>query len=130
MLHFLIRLKECSAFLQVASVVTLSSSHMLPIVISETLAHPFSFYLQTSVFQGIRYQGELYGLINEFKGAERLKAYQRACEWVERGMTVIITASGEHYAIWMSLRSPACFPILISQKSSAIADQLVYATDA
>lgn len=107
-------------------------ANMLPIVISETLAHPFSFYLQASVFQGIRYQGELYGLIAEFKVAERLKAYQRACEWVERGTTVIITASGEHYAIWMSLRSPACLPILMSRQSSAsaIAEQPVYAADA
>ncbi len=103
---------------------------MLPIVISETLAHPFSFYLQASVFQGIRYQGELYGLVSEFKVAERLKAYQRACEWVERGMTVVITASGEHYAIWMSLRSPACFPMLMKQQASAIAEQPVYAADA
>ncbi len=103
---------------------------MLPIVISETLAHPFSFYLQASVFQGIRYQGELYGLISEFHVAERLKAYQRACEWVERGMTVIMTASSEHYAIWMSLRSPDCFPLLTNQKAAAIAAQPAYAADA
>jgi|SRR6476469_2811052 hypothetical protein len=78
---------------------------MLPIVVNEELVHRFNFYLHASVKQGMRHQGELYGLVHEFSLNARLNAYQKACELVEQGLPVIMTASTWGYTVWVSLRS-------------------------
>ena len=78
---------------------------MLPIVVNEELVHRFNFYLNASVRQGMRHQGDLYGLAHDFSLSARLSAYQRACELVEEGVPVIVTASALGYAVWVSLRS-------------------------
>ena len=80
---------------------------MLPIVVNEELVHRFNFYLNASVQQGMRHQGELYGLVHDFSLNARLTAYQKACELVEQGIPVIVTASALGYAVWVSLRSLA-----------------------
>ncbi|MEP0869554.1 hypothetical protein NDA01_07055 [Trichocoleus desertorum AS-A10] len=78
---------------------------MLPIVVNEELVHRFNFYLHTSVKQGMRHQDELYALAQEFSQTARLTAYQKACELVEQGVPVVVTASSVGYAVWVSLRS-------------------------
>lgn len=80
---------------------------MLPIVVNEELVHRFNFYLNASVQQGMRHQNELYGLVHDFSLHARLTAYQKACELVEQGVPVIVTASALGYTIWVSLRSLA-----------------------
>lgn len=88
---------------------------MLPIVINEELVHRFNFYLNASIKQGMRHQDELYGLVHDFSSNARLTAYQKACELVEQGVPVIVTASALGYAVWVSLRSQA----QIQEKSAA-----------
>ncbi|MBW4519887.1 MAG: hypothetical protein KME16_09350 [Scytolyngbya sp. HA4215-MV1] len=79
---------------------------MLPILIAEQLVHPFKFCLEVQVCQGMRYDSEIYGLVTEFAPKDRLKAYQKACELNEQGLSVVATASPQRYAIWLNLRLP------------------------
>ncbi|MDX2097473.1 MAG: hypothetical protein SFW36_06820 [Leptolyngbyaceae cyanobacterium bins.59] len=78
---------------------------MLPILLNEQFVHFFKFYLNQQLQQGMRYRTELYCLVSEFDRTDRNKAYQRACELAEQGISVVMTASHFKYAIWKSLKS-------------------------
>lgn len=80
---------------------------MLPVVLSENVVNLFKFYMDGSIREGMWYNNELYGLARQLSGSHRLKGYQMACELAEQGTPVVVTASDDRYAIWISLRAPA-----------------------
>ncbi|HEY9860817.1 MAG TPA: hypothetical protein V6D16_15020 [Candidatus Obscuribacterales bacterium] len=97
---------------------------MLPIVVNEELVHRFNFYLNASVRQGMRHQDDLYGLVHDFSLNARLSAYQKACELVEQGVPVIVTASALGYAVWVSLRSLTQFAEKSANQPSPVVSRL------
>lgn len=95
---------------------------MLPVVLSENVVNLFKFYMDGSICEGMRYNGELYGLAREFSGSHRLKGYQIACELAEQGTPVVVTAADDRYAIWISLRAPAYARSAIASRDLPIAN--------
>ncbi|MDX2097430.1 MAG: hypothetical protein SFW36_06600 [Leptolyngbyaceae cyanobacterium bins.59] len=78
---------------------------MIPSVISEQLVCSFVFYHAQDLRRGIRYRGELYEFVREFKVDDRLLAYRIICELANQGNEMLITVSQTHYTGWINLRS-------------------------
>ncbi|MGK7902889.1 MAG: hypothetical protein AB4352_16060 [Hormoscilla sp.] len=95
---------------------------MLPVVLSENLVNLFKFYMDGSIREGMWYDNELYGLAREFPESHRLKGYQIACELAEQGTPVVITASDDRYATWISLRAAAYSQSSIASRKLSIAN--------
>ena len=89
---------------------TASAAIALPTfpTVPEDCVSPFVFYLNDQLHQGIRYAGELYGLVDEFRIHQRLAAYQSVSELIEQGNDVLMTVSAAYYRSWINLRSPDC----------------------
>ena len=77
---------------------------MLPKVLNEKQVHPFKFYLEGEVQQGMRHDGLLYALVSTFSLKERLKAYDLATRLAESECRAVVTVSNQ-YSIWIPLTS-------------------------
>ncbi len=77
---------------------------MLPKVLNEKQVHPFKFYLEGEVQQGMRHDGLLYALVSTFSLKERLKAYDLATQLAESDCRAVVTVS-DRYSIWIPLTS-------------------------
>lgn len=78
---------------------------MLPTLIGEQNAHLFSFYLDRSVRQGLRYGLGLYGWVYSFPIGDRLAAFDLAAELGALGNQTVITVSQNSYKVWIELTS-------------------------
>jgi hypothetical protein len=76
-----------------------------PMVIDECLISCFKYW-DGSVKQGMRYNQELYGLLQTYEADERLQAYTVAYNQAEQGNLICITVSKTSYRLWLGLRSP------------------------
>ncbi|KGF72419.1 hypothetical protein DO97_08500 [Neosynechococcus sphagnicola sy1] len=84
---------------------------MLPVLVPEDAIHPFKFYFRDTVQLGMRHHYQLYRLTHTFSTSQRFYAYQLACRLERQGETsVVVTASEEHYRLWVCLWSSATLP--------------------
>jgi hypothetical protein len=75
---------------------------MLPSILNEHQIHPFNFYLDGDIRQGMRYQAELYGLAATFDKAQRTKAYDLANSLAASNCDAIVTVA-KQYKVWIRL---------------------------
>lgn len=104
-------------------------SPLLPVVLSEQIISRFTFYLLNTIHQGMRYQGELYGLAAEFNAHSRLQAYKTACELTANDVPLVITASLNGYKLWVNLKAPDVLSWLTANLSSQQPDQFRETSD-
>ena len=100
---------------------------MLPKVLNEKQVHPFKFYLEGEVQQGMRHDGLLYALVSTFSLKERLKAYDLATQLAESDCRAVVTVS-DQYSIWIPLTSAeyhrwqqCATNVQVSEKKSSLA---------
>lgn len=85
---------------------------MMPTVTREELVHPFSFYFEREIHQGMTYQGRLNFLVKTFSEANRDKAYEFAIRLARQNITSIVTVS--------SLVRPACYRIWVDMSLAKV----------
>lgn len=85
---------------------------MLPTVTREELVHPFSFYFENEIHQGMTYQGKLNFLVKTFSESHRDKAYELAIRLTRRNITSIVTVS--------SLVRPTCYRIWVDMSLAKV----------
>jgi len=82
---------------------------VIPPVIHEQDCHPFKFWFNGEIQEGMVYRNELFYRLQTATEAHRAKLYQRACQLAQQEVahepTVVVTASEQAYSIWLSLRS-------------------------
>lgn len=80
-------------------------SIVLPPVLSEGNYHPFKFWFNDRLRDGLFYQNELFYRLQTLSATHRATLYQHACQLAQQD-SVIVTASLTEYSMWISLRSP------------------------
>ena len=76
---------------------------MISPILKENTVSVFSYW-SDGIQQGMRYQGELYALLESFPCVERSQAYQKACHWCDRGLKICITRTESDYRVWVNLK--------------------------
>lgn len=78
---------------------------MLPIILNDQAVHPFRFYLEGCLHEGISYQNSLYKLVKTFSKEEILNV-RSYCRHLSRDReSVIVTVSQRQYKVWIDLRT-------------------------
>ena len=78
---------------------------MFPLMLSHELVHPFKFWYENELHEGMCSGKELYRLVEKFGGHERQKAFGLAVQLAEQGSQVCVTCMRAEYCVWVSLRS-------------------------
>jgi hypothetical protein len=78
---------------------------MLPLLLSHELVHPFKFWHDGQLHEGMSSGKDLYRLNAQFALQERQKAFQVATELAHKGLQVCVTCMRTEYKIWVSLRA-------------------------
>ena len=78
---------------------------MLPLVLSHELVHPFKFWYDDELRNGMCSGKELYQLVEKFGADGRQKAFGLAVRLAEQGNQVSVTCMRSEYCVWISLRS-------------------------
>lgn len=76
-------------------------------VVKEKAAFPFNFFFQTQLCKGIRHKNKIYGLILQSKLKYDPHFYQLIAILLEQEIDFLVTASYNHQAVWINLKSPA-----------------------
>ncbi|HEY9747212.1 MAG TPA: hypothetical protein V6C63_00820 [Allocoleopsis sp.] len=76
---------------------------MIPLFLSHQLVHPFKFWYDNQLQEGIRFGKELYCFVADFAAADRQKAFSLAVSLAEQGTPVYITCMGAKYKVWVNL---------------------------
>ena len=106
----------------------------LPSLISEQQVRPFNYYQDGAIFCAIAFQHRFYKRVYQFDQVERSKAYAIGCQLGERGRDVVITASNQHYTLWVDLHADiAAIPVLeiadwprVASSPSVVGSRAVY----
>jgi hypothetical protein len=77
-----------------------------PEILDESAIAKFRFHQTGRLWEGIRYNGELYGLVETFDSIYRLQAYCLAWMLTEDQIPNILTTSDTRFAVWVNIRSP------------------------
>ena len=80
---------------------------MLPLVLSHELVHPFKFWHNNELREGICSGKELYCLQSQFTAQARQQAFGLATDLAAAGAQVCITCMRAEYKVWVSLRTLA-----------------------
>jgi hypothetical protein len=78
---------------------------MLPLVLSHELVHPFKFWYDHELQEGMCSGKELYRLVEKFATNDRQRAFGLAVKLAEQGSQVCVTCMRAEYCVWVSLRS-------------------------
>jgi hypothetical protein len=78
---------------------------MLPLVLSHELVHPFKFWHNNELHEGMCSGKELYRLVEKFGTSDRQKAFGLAVQLAEQGSQICVTCLRAEYCVWVSLRS-------------------------
>lgn len=78
---------------------------MLPLVLSHELIHPFKFWHEQNLQEGMCFGKELYQLVGQFNPDERQKAFSVAVALAETGHHICVSCLRAKYCVWISLRS-------------------------
>ncbi|HEY9699973.1 MAG TPA: hypothetical protein V6D10_22130 [Trichocoleus sp.] len=79
---------------------------MLPIIVHEHTIHPFNYYFQGDICQGMSFHKKLYRLLHSFEVEQQLYAQKFACSFAQC-REIIVTVSEQHYRVWIDLSSEA-----------------------
>jgi hypothetical protein len=77
-----------------------------PEILDESTIAKFRFHQTGQLLEGVRYNGELYGLVEAFESIYRLQAYCLAWMLSEDQIPNILTTSETRFAVWVNIRSP------------------------
>ncbi len=75
----------------------------LPLLVSECQTHRFRFYWSEKICEGMRYDNELYRLVEQFRIGEGQRVYELGCAMLLKHTPVMITVSNTKYFIWVKL---------------------------
>lgn len=78
---------------------------MLPLVLSHQIVHPFKFWHNEQLLEGMCSGKELYCLQSNFAADCRQTAFRLATNLAEQGAQVCITCLRSEYRVWVSLRT-------------------------
>jgi len=78
---------------------------MLPLVLSHELVHPFKFWYDHELQEGMCSGKELYRLVEKFGTSDRQSAFGLAVKLAEKGSQVCVTCMRAEYCVWVGLRS-------------------------
>ncbi len=78
---------------------------MLPLVLSHELVHPFKFWYDNELQDGMCSGKELYRLVEKCGTRDRQRAFGLAVKLAEQGSHVCVTCMRAEYCIWVGLRS-------------------------
>lgn len=78
---------------------------MLPVILSHELVHPFKFWHQHEICEGMHTGNELYRLCTTYQPQERQKAFCLVIALAEQGVQVCMTRRRTEYKVWVSLRT-------------------------
>ena len=79
------------------------STPRLPLLLSHQLVHPFKFWHNNQLQEGIRFGKELYCFVADFAANARQEAFSLAVTLAEQGTPVCITCMGAKYKVWVNL---------------------------
>jgi len=74
-------------------------------VVDEADAEPVLLAVENRQFEGLRYQGEVYRLIDSFLPRHRLQAFCLGQTLSEQKTAFMITQSSERFAVWVNVRA-------------------------
>lgn len=78
---------------------------MAPDVIEEEETEAISLTVDVRSLQGVRYQGEVYRLVDKFLPCHRLQAFCLGHTLNEQRIAHIITRSPDRFAVWVNVRA-------------------------
>jgi hypothetical protein len=81
---------------------------VLPPVIGKGDFHPFKFWFNNQLQDGMLYRNELFYRLQTVSTTHRARLYRYACK-IAQQHTVVVTALPNEYSMWVSLRSPSLF---------------------
>ncbi len=86
---------------------------MAPDVVNIEDAETISLEVESRLLKGIRYQDDVYRLVEAFAPCHRLQAFCLGQTMQERGTAYLITRSSEDFSVWVNvLAFPSrCFPL-------------------
>lgn len=80
---------------------------MEPMLICEDFISRFKFWLDGQMQDGMHHRNELFRCLRTEKLLGRQKIYDLGWAIAQEGVHTVITASKDHYTLWVSLRSQA-----------------------
>jgi hypothetical protein len=78
---------------------------MVPDIIEEDEAEALSLEIENRQWQGLRYQGEVYRLLESFIPSHRLQAFCLGQLLQEQMTSYLLTGSTERFAIWVNIKA-------------------------
>jgi hypothetical protein len=78
---------------------------MAPDVIEEEETEAILLAVDVRSLQGVRYQGEVYRLVDKFLPCHRLQAFCLGHTLNEQRIAHIVTRSPDHFAVWVNVRA-------------------------
>jgi len=92
---------------------------LLPPIVSDSKVVKFNFYAKGLVQTGIRFQGQLYGNVEQMERCEGQKLYQLAAAISEQNVSCVVTVSSETCGLWVVFRSPV-YQVVLSRGMGCI----------
>ncbi|HEY9738384.1 MAG TPA: hypothetical protein V6D06_18955 [Trichocoleus sp.] len=77
---------------------------MLPTILHKDRIHPFNFYHQNAIYQGVTVAGHLYQHLSSFSAPQRLQAFEKACELSVQGTVLLTVDQAGQYDLWADVR--------------------------
>jgi len=78
---------------------------MSPAIVDEAETEPLFLTVEGRQLQGLRYQGEVYRLMDSFVPSYRLQAYCLGQTLNERTISYVITRSPKRFAVWVNAKA-------------------------
>jgi hypothetical protein len=79
---------------------------VLPLVIKEEDCHPFKFWFNGSVQDGMYYCNEFFYQLETAQSSDRALLYFRGCKLTDTSSLPVVTVGASQCKLWVSLRSP------------------------
>lgn len=80
---------------------------MLTNIVQERAIRSFYFYMNGSLYQGMRYQNKLYQLVEVFGAKNQQSASLLSASLAKQGYTTVVTVSSRQYRVWTELQNLA-----------------------
>jgi hypothetical protein len=77
---------------------------MKTLLINEQFVSQFKYWREGHVWTGMRFRSDLFEYISKFTHQQRHQAFDLAWKLAQSGKEAIITATPNHYTVWVNLR--------------------------